>query len=146
MTKLATRRGVLGALSLCVVWLPGLVHAADDKVPVQADVVFASEKPGEVQKDLVPMQQKLAAKVKYLTLKKLDSKKLTLEPKVRTLPLPNKSIVELSVASLKDDVATLKVRLAPTEATYTLGRGKSLYLQAGKHQGGDLWLVLSQPK
>jgi hypothetical protein len=38
------------------------------------------------------------------------------------------------------------VKVAPTEATYTLGREKSLYVQAGTLDDGDLWLVLSQPE
>ncbi len=121
---------------------------AESKVPVQADVVFASTAKGEVDPSLVKMQETLGAKVKYLTLKKLSSKTLTLEAKAKpqALALPNKKSAELSVESLTADVATVRVKLPPTEATYTLGREKSLYLQAGAHDGGDLWLVLSQPK
>ena len=146
MTTLATRRMVVGALSMSVVWLSGLAHADEAKVAVQADVVFASEKPGKVPQDLVEMQQKLAKGKKYLTLTKLSSQKLTLTPKASTVALPNQSNAELSVVSLEKDVATLQLRIPKlVDTTVKVGKG-SLYQQAGQHDGGDLWLVLSQPK
>ncbi len=123
------------------------VLAAEPVVPVQADVVFASTAPGAVDPSLEKIRDAMAAKVKYLTMKKLDFKKLELlQDKVQTIPLPNQRFAELTLQHLKDNVATLKLKLGPTEAVYSLGRDKSLFLQAGPHNGGDLWLVLSQPK
>jgi len=138
----AARFGVVGAV-LC---LSSLAYAGDAKVSVQADVVFASEKPGTVPDDLKDMQKELAKRVKYLTLKRLDSKKLTLTPTPTSFVLPNKKVAELSVLSLENDVATLQVRVKPADVTYKLGKGKAMRVQAGKHDGGDLWLVLTQPK
>lgn len=121
--------------------------AAEPTVPVQADVVFASTAAGAVDPSLEKIRDAMAAKVKYLTMKKLDFKKLELlQDKVQTIPLPNQRFAELTLQHLKDNVATLKLKLGPTEAVYSLGRDKSLFLQAGPHNGGDLWLVLSQPK
>jgi len=144
MTNFGRRAAVvLGAVMLC---LPAVARAEDAKVTVQADVVFASEKPGTVPKDLLHMQQKLAKGKKYLTLKTLSSQKLTLTPKPSSLPLPNKSSASLSLVSLKKDVATLELHIPNfVDTTVSLGKG-SLYQQAGPHDGGDLWLVLSQPK
>lgn len=135
-------------------WLAGaamlfsfVVLAAEPSVPVQADVVFASTAEGTVDADLTKMRDALGAKVKYRTLKKLDSKKLELlQNKAQSMALPNQKQAELVLQAIKENVATVKVRLAPTEAVYSLGRDKSLYLQGGAHDGGDLWLVLSQPK
>lgn len=123
-----------------------VVLAAEPTVPVQADVVFASTQPGTVDPELQKMQQTLAAKVKYLTLKKVASQKLELSPKAQSVALPNQKTAELSLQGLKENVATVHVKLAPADTTYTLGREKSLYLQAGPHDGGDLWLVVSQPR
>lgn len=135
------------ALVLATVALFALPALADDaKVPVQADVVFASTAPGKIEQGLLPMQATLAPRVKYQTLKKLSGQKLELGVKASQVTLPNKKVAELALESLKDDVATVRVKLPPAEATYTLGRGKSLYVQGGAHDGGELWLVLSMPK
>ncbi len=63
-----------------------------------------------------------------------------------TVALPNGKAASLTLEALKDGVATLRVKLPPTDATYSLAKDKSFYLQGGAHEGGDLWLVLSQPK
>lgn len=123
------------------------VLAAEPSVPVQAEVVHASTAAGTVEPSLAKMRDAMASRVKYLSMKKLEAKKLELVAnKPQLIELPNKKTAELTLQSVKDDVATLKVKLPPTEAVYTLGREKSLYLQGGAHDGGDLWLVLSQPR
>lgn len=123
------------------------VLAAEPSVPVQAEVVHASTAAGTVEPSLAKMRDAMASRVKYLSMKKLEAKKLELVAnKPQLIELPNKKTAELTLQSVKDDVATLKVKLPPTEAVYTLGREKSLYLQGGAHGGGDLWLVLSQPR
>jgi hypothetical protein len=121
---------------------------ADEKISVQAEVVFASTAPGAVEPGLADMQKTMAARVKYLTLKRLSSQTLELRraPRDATVSLPNQKKASLTLEALKDGAATLRIRLAPTDATSTLGNGKSLYQQAGPFEGGDLWLVLSQPK
>lgn len=126
--------------------MKAVVVAAEPKVSVQAEIVFASTKPGAIDPSLKKMADTLGAKVKYATLKKLETKTLELEAKAVTLALPNAKTAELSLQALEANVATVKVKLPPTDTTYKLARDKSLYLQAGSHDDGDLWLVLSQPK
>ena len=123
-----------------------VVLAAEPTVSVQADVVFASQAKGTVDPSLAEMQKTLATKVNYQTLKKLSTRTLVLTAKAQPLELPNKKTAVLSLESLKKDEATEHLELPPTRATYTLARDKSLYVQAGDHESGQLWLVLSQPK
>lgn len=120
--------------------------ALADAVPVQADVVFASTSPGKVDPSLLKMQETLGAKVKYLTLEKRSSQKLMVDEKGASVSLPNGKSASLALEGLKAGVATLRVKLPPTDATYSLAKEKSFYLQAGAHEAGELWLVLSQPK
>ena len=135
--------GVLAVVAFMV----APVLAAEPTVPVQAEVVFASTAAGQVEPALVKMRDAMASKVKYLTMKRLDGKKLELvKDKPQTVALPNQKSAELMLQGVTENVATLKVKLAPTEATYTLAKDKSLYVQGGTHEGGDVWLVLSQPK
>lgn len=119
---------------------------AEDKVPVQADVIFASTEPGGVDPALAPMQATLGARVKYLTLKSLSSRRVELGAGVARVELPNHKVAELHLVALKQNIAQVKVRVSPVDTTYSLGKEKSLYIQAGHHHGGELWLVLSQPK
>jgi hypothetical protein len=134
------RRSVVLAVAL-------LASAAfADGVAVQADVVFASTTAGKVDPSLTKMQETLGAKVKYLTLEKRSSQKVTVDAKGISVPLPNGKAAQVTLEGLKEGVATLRVKLAPTDATYSLAKEKSFYLQGGPHEGGDLWLVLSQPK
>jgi hypothetical protein len=122
------------------------VLAAEQKVPVKAEVVFASTSPGTVEAGLEGMKATLAPKMKYLTLKRLSTQTLVVEAKPLVLKLVEGREAELKLEALKDGVATLRVKVPPTDATYTLAKAKALYLQAGEHDGGDLWLVLGQPK
>lgn len=122
------------------------VALADGPVAVQADVVFASKTAGKVDPSLVKMQETLGAKVKYLTLEKRSSQKLNVDAKGVTVALPNGTSASLTLEGLKAGVATLRVKLPPTDATYSLAKDKAFYLQGGAHESGDLWLVLSQPK
>ena len=119
---------------------------ADGPVAVQADVVFASTTAGKVDPTLQKMQETLGAKVKYLTLEKRSSQKLDVDAKGVTVALPNGKSASLTLEGLKAGVATLRVKLPPTDATYSLAKDKAFYLQGGSHEAGDLWLVLSQPK
>jgi hypothetical protein len=119
---------------------------AEGSVSVQADVVFASTASGKVDPSLVKMQETLGSKVKYLTLEKRSSQKLAVDTKGSSVVLPNGKTASLSLEGLKSGVATLRVKLPPTDATYSLAKDKSFYLQGGPHEGGDVWLVLSQPR
>lgn len=124
-----------------------MVLAAEPSVPVQADVVFASMAAGSIDPALQKMHDALAAKVKYATLKRVDGKKLELvKNQPQSVSLPNKRVAEVTLQGVAQNVATLKVKLPPTEATYTLAKDKALYLQGGAHDTGEVWLMLSQPK
>ncbi|MDP3503277.1 MAG: hypothetical protein Q8S33_23285 [Myxococcales bacterium] len=140
MNSLLRRSLLFAVLALAPVAL------ADGPVAVQADVVFASKTAGKVDPSLVKMQETLGAKVKYLTLEKRSSQKLNVDAKGVTVALPNGTSASLTLEGLKAGVATLRVKLPPTDATYSLAKDKAFYLQGGSHESGDLWLVLSQPK
>lgn len=134
------------ALAVAMAW-PGHSLAQDAKVPVQAEVVLGTDPVAKsLSEPLKVMQAALAKKKRYGTLQVLVTKQLTLEKKPTQLGLPNEKTAELSLESLKDGVATVRVKVPPADTTSTLGREGSLYLHAGKHQAGDLWLVLSHPK
>ncbi len=140
MTRPLGRWLLVGCLSLAsMAW-------ADGPVKVQADVVFASTAPGKVDPALLKMQDTLGAKVKYLTLEKRSSQALTVDSKGVEVALPNGKAAQVSLEGLKAGVATLRVKLPPTDTTYSLAKDKSFYLQAGAVEGGELWLVLSPPK
>lgn len=122
-------------------------QAAEPEVAVQADVVFASTKAGTVEPALLKMQTAMAPKIQYQTLKTLATSKLALKAQQpQSVSLPNQKRAQLTMQALRANVATLKVKLEPAEAVYSLGREKSLYVQGGAHEGGELWLVLSQPQ
>lgn len=123
------------------------VFAAEPSVPVQADVVYASTQAGAVDPSLVKMRDQMAAQKKYLTLKKLDSKKLELtQNKAQALALPGGKSADFTLQSIEQNVAKVKVKTPAVETVHTLAKDKSLYLPAGTQDGGDLWLVVSQPK
>jgi hypothetical protein len=121
--------------------------AAEPSVTVQADVVYASTAPGTVEPALTKMRDQMAPKVKYQTMKKLDAKKLELvQDKMQSVALPNQGKAELTLQQMKENVATVKVKTPSVETVYTLAKDKTLSAPAGQHDGGDLWLVVSQPK
>jgi hypothetical protein len=139
------RQAAAGSLAL-VVLAAAPVWADEPKVKVQAEVVQAQEKAGAIDPGLQAMQAALEQKTKYGTLKRLSVQKLELTSKPNRVALPNGKTAELSLVTLDQGVATVKVKLPPSESTLKLGREGSLYQHAGKWQSGDVWLVLSQPK
>jgi hypothetical protein len=136
------RRMVIAAL------LSSQVFAAEPvaSVPVQVIVVQASTRAGEVPASLKKMQTALGARVKYGSMKVISTTQVQLTGSGERVELPNQKHAQFSLEKLKDGVATVQVQVAPTKATYTLAKDKSLYFQAGAVDGDDLWLVLSQPK
>lgn len=121
--------------------------AAEPSVTVQADVVYASTAAGTVEPSLTKLRDQMASKVKYQTMKKLDAKKLELvQDKMQSVALPNQGKAELTLQQMKENVATVKVKTPSVETVYTLAKDKTLSAPAGQHDGGDLWLVVSQPK
>jgi hypothetical protein len=121
--------------------------AEDAKVAVQVDVVQASLGGNTVDPPaLKAMQDAMAKKVRYGSLKRQSTAKVELTAKPHAMKLPNGVEASLAVEQLKNDVATLRVKVPPADATYNLGKKGTLYVQAGKHGDDDLWLVLSPAK
>ncbi len=135
------RLAVVAALALSTA-----VFAQDSKVAVKADVILCHLKDGTVEPGLEAMQAKLAQGKKYGSLKRISTQKLQLQAAATPVALPNGKSADVSLINVEKDVAMIKVKVAQGEATLKLGREGSLYQQAGEWQGGDLWLVLSQPK
>lgn len=121
-----------------------VAFAEDAKVPVQVDAVRASTTGDEIDPpSLKAMQESFAEKVKYTSLKRLSTQKVLLEKVAKTVALPNGKTASLSLDSMQKDAATVRVKLTPSDATYRLGRVGSLYVQAGRIENADLWLVVS---
>ena len=122
--------------------------ADEPKVTVQTEVVQASEKQGTIDPGLKEMQAALAQGKKYGTLKRISTQKLTLETRPSMVPLPSGKSVELSVVTLVEGVATIRVKIPvpPSETTLKLGKVGSLYQYAARLPDADVWVVLSQPK
>lgn len=134
-------------LTSAVVFFSLTTLAAEPSVTVQADIVFASTAPGTVEPAYAKLRDTLSSKVKYQTMKKLDSKKLELvQNKLQTIALPNAKQAELTLQGVKENVATVKVKTPSVETVFSLAKDKSLSAPAGATDKGDLWLVVSQPK
>jgi hypothetical protein len=135
-------------LALLLLVLAPVLAVAQDTVKVKADVVLAKREPGNFEPDsLRSMQKAFEKKVNYGSLKQLSSQTVSLATaRPLVVPLPNAKKAELSLEGIKADVAQLRVKVPPTDTVYTLGKQGSLYVQAGTHEGGDLWLVLSPAK
>jgi hypothetical protein len=129
-----------------------LVFAAEpkpaDKVQVKAEVVLAAVEGNELDPPaLKAMQQAFSEKkVTYGYLKRVLEQPLTVTTKPVTVKLPNGKDANVLLEKLEKDVATLRVKVPPADATYTLGKTGNLYVQGGKHEGKDVWLVLSPAK
>jgi hypothetical protein len=135
-------------LAVLALVVSSVALAEDAKVTVQAEVIHAQVKAGTIEPSLQQMQAALAKGKKYGALKRISTQKLTLQTQPPTVvPLPNGKSAEMSLVTLQQGVATIKLKvISQGEATLKLGRDGSLYQQAGEWEGGDLWLVLSQPK
>lgn len=121
--------------------------AEPTKIDVQTEVVLAQEKGAALDPpELSKMQQALKPKKQYGTLKRLSSTRMTLTNKPTPVSMPNGSNGELSLVSVKDDVAMVRLKVGALDSTLKLGGQGSLYQHAGTYQGGDLWVVLSRPK
>lgn len=135
--------------SLALLLLPPLASAQDvkatDKVDVRAEVVLAAKDGNELDPPaLKAMQQAFSEqKVTYGYLKRVVEQPLQVSQKPVIVKLPNGKDASLVLERLKGDVATIRVKVPPADAVYTLGKKGNLYVQGGKHEGKDVWLVLS---
>jgi hypothetical protein len=121
--------------------------AEPTKIDVQAEVVLAQEKGATLDPpEMAKVQQALKQNKHYGSLKRLSSSRLTVTTKPTPVPLPNGTNGELSLISVKDDIATVRLKVGKLDSTLNLGAQGSLYQHGGAYQGGDLWVVLSRPK
>ena len=121
--------------------------AEPTKIDVQAEVVLAQEKGATLDPpEMAKVQQALKQNKHYGSLKRLSSSKLTVTNKPTPVPLPNGTTGELSLISVKDDEAIVRLKVGKLDSTLKLGAQGSLYHHGGAYQGGDLWVVLSRPK
>jgi hypothetical protein len=142
--------------SLALLLVSPLAVAQDvkpaDKVEVTAEVVLAAKEGNEIDPPaLKAMQQAFAEnKVSYGFLKRVAEQKVQVTPKATLVKLPNGKDASLVLERLKSDVATIRVEMLlakpPFKATYTPGQKGNLYVPGGKHDGKDVWLVLSPAK
>jgi len=138
------RRFSLSALAITLA-LPGAAWAGD-KVDVMADVVLASNNGTKVDPPALEEAKKaFAAKnVNFSSWQGLSQRRLSLEPKKTVeVPLPNGKKAQLTLESVTDDVARVKVTVAPTTTTFEVGRSGNLYVDGGQHQGGQLYVIIS---
>ncbi len=137
-------------LALSVLMLPALAQAQDEKVPVQVEVVLASNKGSEVQP---PELAKMKATFQKQSFSFTSFKRLSLETlqvtaaKASEVKLPNGVNASLQLLKFEKGTATVRVDVPRLTATdVELGRQGSIYQLAGDHVGGKLLLVLSQPR
>lgn len=134
---------------LALLFVSPLAAAQDvkpaDKVEVKAEVVLAAKEGNEIDPPaLKAMQQAFAEnKVQYGYLKRVLEQRVPVSARITILELPNKKQATLVLEKLKADVATIRVEVPPTKAVYTTGQKGNLYVPGGKHEGKDVWLVLS---
>jgi len=137
-------------LALSLLMLPALALAQDEKVPVQVEVVLASNKGSEVQP---PELGKMKATFQKQNFSFTSFKRLSLETlqvtaaKASEVRLPNGVNASLQLLKFEKGTATVRVDVPQLTATdVELGRQGSIYQLAGDHVGGKLILVLSQPR
>lgn len=146
MTERLGRRFWLSAVIFAAVALPGAAFAEGNKIELMADVVLASNNGGKVDPPALEETKKtFAAKnVNYSSWQGLSQRRLSLEPKKTVdVPLPNGKKAQLTLESVTDGVAKVKVTVAPTTTTFELGRSGNLYVDGGSHQGGQLFVIIS---
>jgi hypothetical protein len=130
---------------VALVALPAVAMADEPKVEVMAEVVLASTEGNVIDPpSLAAMKEKFAQKAKYTSFKRLSQEKIAVSAKAgASVKLPNQKIATFKLEELKEGSAKVRVSVPPISTLYTVGREGSLYQAAGKHSGGDLWLVLS---
>jgi hypothetical protein len=148
VTKRLGRRSwvSMSAMTVAALALPRAALAEGAKIEVMVEVVLASNNGTKVEPPaLEEVKKTFAAKnIKYSSWEVLSQRRLSLEPKKAVeVPLPNGKKAQFSLESVKDDVATLKVTVAPTTLTLNLGREGNLYVDGGQHQGGQLFVMIS---
>jgi len=104
------------------------------------------EEAGALEEELRPMQKALGLRRHYGCLQRYSKKRARVDAQGETLELPGGAQAQVRLQELKGDIATLVVSLPHTETVYQLGRSGTLYLQAGKYEDKEVWVVISPKK
>lgn len=140
---------MLALLSLGVMLSPLAVHAQEQKVKIQVEVVLASNKGDTVDPpELAQMKETFRKQnFSFTSFKRLSQQTLEVGANKPTeVRLPNGVNASLKLLGLKEGIATVRVDIPQQSGVdVELGRQGSVYQKAGKHVGGELILVLSPP-
>ena len=149
-------RPLLAPLALCL-WglflLSPPAHAqapAAQKLRVEVEVVLVSRGAAELSPPSLQKMKETFEKqgFNFTSFKRLSQQRLEVSTQAATeVKLPNGVNASLRLSKLEGDTATLRVDVPQLSAVdVVLGREGSVYQRAGKHEGGELILVLSSPK
>lgn len=138
-----------GRAVMALIVVAALTAAADaraeDKVRFNADVVYASSQGNALDPpSLAPMKTAFAKDFTFTSFKRLATQVIELQAKKPAeLSLPNGKSAHFELDRLEKGVAVVKSVVAGVETEIRLGKQKSVYLVAGKHQDGMLILMVS---
>jgi hypothetical protein len=108
-------------------------------------VLASNEGTGVDPPSLAPMKDKfLKEGFAFTSFKQLKEQKLVLvKGRPAEVKLPNGVTVTLKLEAVDNGVAKVRVRVPPTDTTYSLGREGSVFIGGGHHEKGTLVFVLS---
>lgn len=141
-------RGWPVTVALLLLAFPGQSRAEGDelKVKLQVNVVHVSNQGTHVDEGLAPMKEAFSRQhFLFTSFRLLTSQRVTLHGRrPEEVALPNKRKAKLSLLGIASGTAkvTVSVEKGP-EVTYELGREGSVFINTGRHQGGELVLMLS---
>jgi hypothetical protein len=125
---------------------PAWAQAPEEKVELKADLVLVSNQGSAVDAGLEGMKDAFAQKhFNFTSFKRLSSETLRLDArKAKEIRLPNGKSASLLLLKLQNGEATVEVTVGKVVKTqYTLGREGSVFVNTGKLQDGEVFLVLA---
>jgi hypothetical protein len=144
---------VAALLVLALASWPTLAVAGEPQVPVNTEVVLASNKGSVVDPpELLKMKDQFTRKgFAFTSFRRLSNEKVVLQlSKVVEIKLPNQRMATLKLHDLKYGSASVEVVISQLPSNVviastilTLGREGSLFQHAGDYEGGQLIVVLS---
>jgi hypothetical protein len=120
--------------------------AQDEKVELKADLVLVSNQGSTVDAGLEGMRDTFARKhFNFTSFKRLSSETTRLDAKKpKEIRLPNGKSATLTLLKIQKGEATVEVTVGKVVTTqYTLGREGSVFVNTGRLQDGEVFLVLS---
>jgi hypothetical protein len=148
-----TRTPMIPVLLVLGLLLPGGAGAqaptGPQKLNVEVEVVLVSREGNEVSPARLQKMKDTFSKqnLNFTSFKSLSQQSVVVSNQSPTeVKLPNGVMASIKLQSLQAGTATLRVDVPQqTAASVQLGREGAVYQRAGKHQGGELILVLSSP-